>query len=225
MPGEVEFHHKRLVIERLAVVKRHQLLVHFHCLCEQVVPETFVNFLGAIPVCANGTYRGRRAVLRGHAVGIAMIPVARTEKVDENVGIEVLVHRDGEDVFSRIFVVYREIVAVIVLQPVAVVAQLVAPVNAGLPGVERFFLANERDVLTFRVEVVCPVVIGPYFGVKSHFCQDEIGHATGDTTVVVAFPIAALVCKVGECRGELLPDVVEERATADLLRIAQVGSG
>ena len=89
----------------------------------------------------------------------------RTKEILILVGVEILVHRDGEDVFARRFVMHLEVVGVVVFERIACRLQFFAIANGGLPGVKLFAIDGENDVFTLLAGVTYRIVAEKNLGV------------------------------------------------------------
>ena len=81
------------------------------------------------------------------------------------VGVDVLVHRNDEDVLARGFVVHFEVVGIAVFERIAGCLQLFAIADGGLPGVKLLVIDGEKDVLAWLAVVAHGVVAGVDLGV------------------------------------------------------------
>jgi hypothetical protein len=77
-----------------------------------------------------------------------VIVMAGTEKVLHLVGVQGLVHRDGEDILNRRFVEYGKVVFVIRFQTIAHFLQLVTVSDNRLPGIEAVAVYFEKEILS-----------------------------------------------------------------------------
>ena len=128
---------------------------------------------------------GTGAILTGHAQRTAVVVVDGAEDVLEDVAIERLIHRDGEDVLHRVLVVYGEVVLVVLREGVALCLQLVAVADAGLQ--------------VGRVGGGCRAWSAGIDPLREHeFGQQERCHGARHATVVLPLVVAALVGQQGQ---------------------------
>jgi len=137
------------------------------------------------------------------------------------------VHGDGEDVFLRGLVVYAEVEGIAVLESVAFLRDLIAIMDAGLPGVHCLPVDGEGHRLAVGAAAVGPVVIGVDLGVEEETGQQELGHGPCHASIVVAFEVAVFVGQIGQALLQFVDEVVEHRAALvlpDILERLLVGS-
>lgn len=221
---EVEGHEARPVDQgRAAVVQQDGVALQVgHLVGVIAEAEAGVLPIRAVAEDVEGVERGRGAVLASQAEGLGVVVVARTEEVDELVGVEGLAHGDDEDVLGRGLVEYGEVAAVVGLQAVSAPGDEVAVVADGLPGVHRLSVHVEADAAAVGAHAVCPVVVGVDFGVQGQLGQQEPGHGAGDAAVVDAGLVATLAAQGGQGLLELGDNEAEELAA---LHLEEVGGG
>ncbi len=63
--------------------------------------------------------------------------MVRTEEIMELVGVDILIHRNREDILLRCFIMRREIECIILtLANIAFFSQFIAIIDAGFPGIQ-----------------------------------------------------------------------------------------
>ena len=142
-----------------------------------------------------------RSVFTAQSVGFGVIVMAGTEKVLHLVGVQGLVHRDGEDILNRRFIEYGKVGFVIRFQTIAHFLQLVTVSDNRLPGIEAVAVYFEKEILSVGTLAVRPVVVGIDFGIQGKLRQEENNYGTGDSPVIRTGLVAV---DFGQQRGGFL---------------------
>lgn len=72
---------------------------------------------------------------------------------------------------------HREIIAIIVLQPITYLGKFIAIFDTGLPSVEFLTIDGEKYLFTVPWNAISPIIITIYLGIKSQLSQRKL--ATG----------------------------------------------
>ena len=144
------------------------------------------------------------------------------EQVLEPIPIHIRIHRNGENILRRVFVVRRETVQLALAEHISGLGTeyLLAIEIDRLP---RVFLsrvaARQLDGLAVRSHLIRPVVIAPNLRIERHFHQHKMHYRLGHTTVVFAAAVAALVGQVEQCHLHLIPCEIKHFAPFGLVDI------
>ena len=71
---------------------------------------------------------------------------------------------------------HREIIAIIVLQPITYLGKFIAIFDTGLPSVEFLTIDGEKYLFTVPWNAISPIIITIYLGIKSQLSQKEISY-------------------------------------------------
>ena len=99
---------------------------------------------------------------------------------------------------------HREIIAIIVLQPITYLGKFIAIFDTGLPSVEFLTIDGEKYLITI------------YLGIKSQLSQKEISYRCCYTTIVVTHLITTLIWQQLGNLLQLIHDKTENLATLAL---------
>ena len=200
-------HFERMIDEGIAVAVIDLPVVDIHRVAEEIVVVAGVHLrvvavLRVVVKDAVGVHRadgGAGSVLRSPSEGLAMGAVEASENVVEVVVVERVVHRDDEDVLVRRLVVDGEVVTIVLLEVIiqAHVGDGFAIVLGGLPGIQDLTIDIEQDFPAVGTFLVGPLVVAIDLGIQRQLGQQEVGDGACEASVVVAQPVAALVCQVG----------------------------
>ena len=154
-----------------------------------------------------------------------MAVVIGAEHVLLLVVVEVFVHGYRPDVLRRAFVVYDEVRLIVRRQLESHVADEVAVVDGGLPGVHLPVAGFECHLRAVGSHAVSPVVVGIHLGVEHQLGHHEGRHGLCDAAVVVGDGCALLGREEVVCLLQLVDDEAEHLASIGLLHVvdAEVG--
>ena len=111
---------------------------------------------------------------------------------------------------------HREIIAIIVLQPITYLGKFIAIFDTGLPSVEFLTIDGEKYLFTVPWNAISPIIITIYIGIKSQLSQKEISYRCCYTTIVVTHLITTLIWQQLGNLLQLIHDKTENLATLAL---------
>ena len=126
-----------------------------------------------------------------------MTVVVRTEEVLLLVGVQILVHGNGPDIFHGVLVIHGEVPVVVVLQSIPHILYLVTVLNGFLP---------------VRLTAI-------HLGVEHELRKHKGSHRIGDTTVVVAWLLTVTPIQIRTCVLQLLHYEREDFSTGRLFHL------
>ena len=163
-------------------------------------------------------HRSARAIPSGLAVSRSMIIMAGTYQIVVlSVRISDRVHRNRENILNRGLVRYGEILREVSLQLIAQSLQLIHIGDRSFPSVHLFTVNGKLDVLSSRTIAVRPIVVRINLRIQRQLSQDHISHRLGNTPVILALLVAAVIRKIRQRLLQLRTDKVKYNATLRLL--------
>ena len=171
----------------MAVAEANDLTIHTHCAAIEVHGKAFVLIWGAITISIDCSDRGAGAIFGAHAQCVAVAIVAAAEEILIFVGVEMLVHRDGEDVFIRSFIVHRKVLFVVSRERIACRCDLLTIGNASLKSIHLHTINREKMCARPHVHLI----------VEQDFAEQEIGYGLRETSIIAALQVAVGGRKIG----------------------------
>ena len=103
------------------------------------------------------------------------------------------VHRNRENILNRGLVRYGEILREVSLQFIAQSLQLIHISDRSFPSVHLFTVNGKLDVLSSRTIAVRPIVVRINLRIQRQLSQDHISHRLGNTPVILALLVTAVI--------------------------------